>query len=176
MYVLYKDFSMLTCQTGLLPNWLISERQALLWCFSINLEETWYAVFKWKNSFYVCHFKRFHCSNLIDNVWQRHLIAQNNVIQLYCMTTLFDSAVWLRRFTVPFDYAIWLRLWLRRLTMPFDYAIRLRRLTTPFDYTVWLCHLTAPFDYAVWLSRLTKPFDYAVWLRRLTPVADPYSF
>ena len=54
MYVVYKDFSMLTGQTGLPPYQRKREKLAKLQHFSTNLVETWYAVSKWKDSSYVC--------------------------------------------------------------------------------------------------------------------------
>ena len=53
MYLICKDFSMLTGQTGLPPNQPKSEKRAQLWHFSTDLVKTWYVVSKWKDSTYV---------------------------------------------------------------------------------------------------------------------------
>ena len=40
-----------------------SEKCAYLWCFSTNLVEIWYGVFKWKDSTNVCDLYAFEHAN-----------------------------------------------------------------------------------------------------------------
>ena len=62
MYLICKDLSMPTGQTGLPPNQPKSEK-CELWHFSTNLVETCYEVSKWKDSTYVCNLQRFQHAN-----------------------------------------------------------------------------------------------------------------